>query len=91
MIDLSLHQKEIEAKIQAIKTNSGDQLPGAQNMKIENLQEAWSALISRGGTVGCNYLHHLIDRIEVDENQITIFPKEVFISEPENRKENATL
>ena len=29
-------------------------------------------------TVARNYLHHLIEQIEVDENRITVVPKEAY-------------
>jgi len=48
---------------------------------VESLQQTWSALIRSGDTASRNYLHHLIERIEVDENEITIIPKEAVMME----------
>lgn len=45
---------------------------------IANVQETWSTMIRSDSTVGRNYLLQLIDRIEVDENRITVVPKEAF-------------
>ncbi|MCK5798830.1 MAG: recombinase family protein [Deltaproteobacteria bacterium] len=49
---------------------------------VARVQEAWSAMIRGGGTIGGNYLHHLIGRIEVDENRIVVIPKEAFVAMP---------
>lgn len=49
---------------------------------ITSVQEAWSTMIHSDATVIRNYLHHLIDRIEVDENHVTVVPKEAFLSMP---------
>jgi len=50
-----------------------DALPDAQV-----LQEAWRALITSGGSVSRNYVSHLIERIDVYENEISIVPREAF-------------
>jgi len=47
----------------------------AIDMTAEQLQAAWSTLIRAGGTVSRNYLHHLIERIDVADDRITIVPR----------------
>jgi len=44
---------------------------------LDNIQEAWAAMIRSDPTVARNYLH-LVEQIKVDENQITVFPKEAY-------------
>ncbi len=69
------------SKLQEIET-SVHPFPrfGKEEDKIlTNINENWSVIIRSGDTVARNYLHHLIDRIEVDENEITVIPKEEFI------------
>lgn len=55
------------------------------------MQAAWSSLITAGGTVSRNYLLHLIERIEVRENEITIVPRSEFAPPIEDQKKNAPL
>lgn len=43
-----------------------------------SIQEAWSTMIRGDPIVARNYLHHLVEQIEVDENRITVFPKEAY-------------
>jgi hypothetical protein len=54
------------------------------------LRSAWSSLITAGGTVTRNYLLHLIERIEVRENEIRIVPRAEFAA-VEDQKKNAPL
>jgi hypothetical protein len=57
----------------------------------DETQAAWSSLITAGGTVSRNYLLHLIERIEVRENEITIVPRPEFAPPIEDQKKNAPL
>jgi site-specific DNA recombinase len=53
--------------------------PEAEEM-IANVREAWSTMIRSDPTVARNYLHHLVEHIQIDENRITVIPKEAFKS-----------
>ncbi len=55
------------------------------------LHRAWWSMVTAGGTVSRNYLLHLIERIEVRENEITIVPRAEFAAPLENPKENPPL
>jgi len=35
-------------------------------------------MIRSDPTIARNYLHHLVEHIEVDENRITVIPKEAY-------------
>jgi hypothetical protein len=48
-------------------------------------------MVTAGGTVSRNYLLHLIERIEVRENEITIVPRVEFAASLEKPKENPPL
>lgn len=64
---------------------------GSSTGKRVETQAAWSSLITAGGTVSRNYLLHLLDRIEVRENEITIVPRPEFAAPIEDQNENAPL
>jgi hypothetical protein len=44
-------------------------------MSAEQLRDAWSKLIRAGGTVSRNYLHQLVERIEIADDRITTVPR----------------
>lgn len=48
-------------------------------------------MVTAGGMVSRNYLLHLIERIEVRENEITIMSRAEFTAPLENPKENSPL
>ena len=50
--------------------------PAITEETTASVQEAWSTMIRSDPTVARNYLHHLVEQIEVDENRITVVPKE---------------
>jgi hypothetical protein len=56
-----------------------------------DLQRAWWSMVTAGGMVSRNYLLHLIERIEVRENEITIVPRAEFAAPLENPEENPAL
>jgi hypothetical protein len=56
-----------------------------------DLHRAWWSMITAGGTVSRNYLLHLIERIEVRENEVTIVPRAEFAAPLENPKKNPPL
>jgi len=45
---------------------------------IASVQEAWSTMIRSDPSVARNYLHHLVEQIAVDENRISVIPKEAY-------------
>jgi site-specific DNA recombinase len=55
------------------------------------LHRAWWSMVTAGGMVSRNYLLHLIERIEVRENEITIVPRAEFAAPLEKPKENPPL
>lgn len=67
-----------------------DALVGKARMNAE-MQTAWSSLVTAGGTVSRNYLLHLIERIEVRENEITIVPRAEFAAPIEDQSKSAPL
>jgi hypothetical protein len=50
------------------------------------LHRAWWSMVTAGGMVSRNYLLHLIERIELRENEITIVPRSEFAAPLENPK-----
>ena len=46
---------------------------------IESLRNAWADEIRRGDVVSRNYLHRLVKRIDVYDNEIRLIPKEVLV------------
>ena len=58
---------------------------------VADLHRAWASLVTAGGTVSRNYLLHLIERIEVRENEITIVPHAEFAAPIEDQSKNAPL
>lgn len=58
---------------------------------VADLHRAWSSLITAGGTISRNYLLHLIERIEVRENEITIVPRAAFAAPREDQSKHAPL
>ena len=82
MKKLKRHKQKIEEQIRQVenKTSSSSKIDQGKEALTESIKENWSAIIRSGDTVARNYLHHLIDRIEVDENEITVIPKEEFMT-----------
>ncbi|MCP4604136.1 MAG: recombinase family protein [Proteobacteria bacterium] len=78
---LKHHKHEIDEQIQEIE-NEAPSLPKVDTEEaiLSRIKENWSAIIRCGDTVARNYLHQIIDRIEVDENEITVIPKETFMA-----------
>jgi len=52
--------------------------PAITEEAFASVQEAWSTMIRSDSTVARNYLHHLVEQIEVDENRITVVPKDAY-------------
>jgi site-specific DNA recombinase len=52
--------------------------PASTDGMTASVQEAWSTMIRSDPTVARNYLHHLVEQIEVDENRIAVVPKEAY-------------
>ncbi len=59
--------------------------------KHAETRAAWSSLVTAGGTVSRNYLLHLVERIEVGENEITIIPRPGVGAPIEDQNKNAPL
>jgi phosphoribulokinase len=79
---LRQYAREIDNQITATLRDQSDSFWDPTDAKtLDLLQQTWSAAARSGDTASRNYLHHLIERIEVDENDITIIPKEVFLGE----------
>ncbi len=56
-----------------------------------DIRRAWPALVTAGGVVSRNYLLHLLERIEVRENEIVLVPRAEFSAPGEIQKESAPL
>jgi hypothetical protein len=79
---LRQYAREIDSQIAAtLDVKPESHLDPNDAKTAELLRQTWSAVIRTGDTVSRNYLHQLLDRIEVDENNITIIPKEAFLGE----------
>lgn len=79
---LRQYAREIDSQIADTLNDQPERHLDLNDIKTaELLRQTWSAVIRTGDTVSRNYLHQLIDRIEVDENNITIIPKEAFLGE----------
>ena len=49
-----------------------------RSVPVDGMEHTWSTLVTAGGTVSRNYLRHLIERIEVRGDRITIVPRPDF-------------
>ncbi|MCP4599141.1 MAG: recombinase family protein [Proteobacteria bacterium] len=74
------HEREIGKKIRSIEnTPSPLSADATDENTISALRETWSRLVRSGSVASRNYLHQLIEQIEIDENEITVIPKEAFM------------
>ena len=58
---------------------------------MEELRRTWAALVTGGGTISRSYVLHLVDRIEVRENEIQVVAHTAAAPPKEVAKESAAL
>jgi predicted dinucleotide-utilizing enzyme len=67
------HVDELEVEIDAaVTTVDADDL---EEITVAELRQTWAKIVLAGGVVSRSYLHRLVERIEVDENQIRIIQR----------------
>lgn len=64
---------------------------GTANADAKELSSAWSALVTGGGTVSRSYVLHLVDHIEVRENEIRVVARLGAPALPEIPNESSPL
>lgn len=75
LTELQRYERELHELLQGVRLAEVEIVPTGKDT-IDRMREAWSVLITSGGTAGRNYLHQLVERIEVDENRILVVAKE---------------
>ncbi|HEY6222721.1 MAG TPA: recombinase family protein [Gemmatimonadales bacterium] len=67
------------------------QKAGGGTVDADELRNAWAALVTGGGAISRSYVLHLVDRIEVRENEIRIVARTTAAPSEEVAKESAAL
>jgi site-specific DNA recombinase len=63
----------------------------AASAETEELRRTWAALVTGGGTISRSYVLHLVDRIEVRENEIRVVARTAAAPPEEVANESAAL
>jgi len=56
-------------------TNAPEVKAASAQFDGETIRQAWARLILSGSVASLNYLHHLVERIEVDGNAVRVVPR----------------
>jgi site-specific DNA recombinase len=73
--EMRAHVDELEVEIDAAAKATAD-ADGLDGITVVELRQAWAKVVLAGGVVSRSYLHRLVERIEVDENQIRIIQRQ---------------
>ena len=67
------------------------QKAGGGRVDADELRNAWAALVTGGGAISRSYVLHLVDRIEVRENEIRVVARTAAAPTEEVANESAAL